>query len=681
MESSLEAVESEQEEMELAYLLDGNRNLQKSNRPSCIALQRRGSAGNVPLPMRGIRLACGAILVMGILLTVLSEVDGGVINAKSVSLADVSSAIASAHDGDTVTVPTGTASWISTLTITKGINLVGGGNDTTVVLDDVPQEERRKRPPERGQRQGPRQQQLQSPRHAPRLARSMPGPGAASPRGGSNSGIMNIQLTSGQTFRLTGFTFRYGFRTVKPQNPGAVKIGGTCFSVRVDHCHFDQLYQAGLSLHGWLYGVVDHCRWDARTGAGPIGGIRCYNGATWGGGSNDYGDGSWAAPTNFGSAKFMFIEDNIFNNTGTIQTNPSIDSHYGSRYVCRHNQFLNCTMVTGHGTESGGRLRGQRALEFYNNTATLTIPESVGITRSGVTIYHHNTWRGPLTRPVIPLTVFREDFPFPMFGGADGTDPWDVNDTEGNGTNVPGHSPHLYASGTHTGANASATLISAGAGWKPNQWVGYMLTNTTQTTRAGKHPNSRILSNTGDTMVYSNETPDSGKKTFNTGDGFIVYKLLIALDQPGRGMCDLLAQNPPLNTVTGGKDWPHQALEPIYAWNNTLNGSIAVQAGSRYPTLQENHDFYNYTASFDGTVGVGAGTLENRPKTCTPGVAYWATDQGEWDSTHDGPDGQLYICKTANSWTLYYKPYSYPHPLVSQTVSSPAVGGPTPVGH
>ena len=47
------------------------------------------------------------------------------INARSPSLTDVSNAIASAADGDTVIVPAGTAVWRSTLTVAKGITLQG----------------------------------------------------------------------------------------------------------------------------------------------------------------------------------------------------------------------------------------------------------------------------------------------------------------------------------------------------------------------------------------------------------------------------------------------------------------------------------------------------------------------------------------------------------------------------
>ena len=54
-------------------------------------------------------------------MTIGCHVNGATIEAKSVSLGDVESAIGSAHEGDTVIVPGGTASWTSTLVITKRI--------------------------------------------------------------------------------------------------------------------------------------------------------------------------------------------------------------------------------------------------------------------------------------------------------------------------------------------------------------------------------------------------------------------------------------------------------------------------------------------------------------------------------------------------------------------------------
>lgn len=126
-----------------------------------------------------------------------------------------------------------------------------------------------------------------------------------------------------------------------------------------------------------------------------------------------------------------------------------------------------------------------------------------------------------------------------------------------------------------------------------------------------------------------------------------------------------------------------QPLTPSYFWDNTLlNGtqfSNVVDAGeSCSPSdlnsthIQANRDYYNYNASFNGTSGVGMGIISNRPATCTTGVGYWATDEGEWNSNNPGADGRLYKCTATNTWTLYYTPYTYPHPLSGVTAVKPS---------
>ena len=64
-----------------------------------------------------------------------------------------------------------------------------------------------------------------------------------------------------------------------------------------------------------------------------------------------------------------------------------------------------------------------------------------------------------------------------------------------------------------------------------------------------------------------------------------------ALDQPGRGVGDLISGDKP-----GPQTWPHQALEPIYCWLNTKNGSSVGMASVSPLVVQENRDFYNGTA-------------------------------------------------------------------------------------
>ncbi len=99
----------------------------------------------------------GVALLIGVSLALLVEAKAATVTAKSVSLSDVSSAIGSAHDGDTVTVPAGTASWASTLTIAKGITLQGAGDDKTVIVDDIVPAKRRDQQPGQQQGRGPRE--------------------------------------------------------------------------------------------------------------------------------------------------------------------------------------------------------------------------------------------------------------------------------------------------------------------------------------------------------------------------------------------------------------------------------------------------------------------------------------------------------------------------------------------
>src|ERR1051326_289009 len=79
---------------------------------------------------------------LALLMSVSAHARAATITATSASFKDVASAVSSAHDGDVVVVPAGTASWTTTLNIAKGITLEGAGNDKTVILDDLPREER-----------------------------------------------------------------------------------------------------------------------------------------------------------------------------------------------------------------------------------------------------------------------------------------------------------------------------------------------------------------------------------------------------------------------------------------------------------------------------------------------------------------------------------------------------------
>lgn len=118
--------------------------------------------------------------------------------------------------------------------------------------------------------------------------------------------------------------------------------------------------------------------------------------------------------------------------------------------------------------------------------------------------------------------------------------------------------------------------------------------------------------------------------------------------------------NPPADDAISGQP---QHVSGSYYWNNLtgtgslvsvyINGTVDY-GGTIGLVPQENVDFWQQGTSFDGTTGVGLGLLAARPTTCTKGVAYWATDETA-----------LYIATANDVWTMYYVPYTYPHPLRS----------------
>jgi hypothetical protein len=89
-----------------------------------------------------------------------------------------------------------------------------------------------------------------------------------------------------------------------------------------------------------------------------------------------------------------------------------------------------------------------------------------------------------------------------------------------------------------------------------------------------------------------------------------------------------------------------------------------------YNCPTKDRDYFVGTDSFDGSSGVGYGTLSQRPTPTLVGVGYWATDQniadlhGAVGANPTTPiSGTLYKCTAPGVWIEYYKPYTYPHPL------------------
>ena len=172
------------------------------------------------------------------------------------------------------------------------------------------------------------------------------------------SGINNTTL-----FRITGLTFSTG----RLQYSGMIGLNGISPEVRFDHNHIIlRQDEPGLSMvrvNGCINGVADHNLLVMPSGAGSDNGIQEYNGASCYSDSLGLGDQVWAHPTSLGASNFFFMEDN------EIINGASNDCLYGGRYVIRYNTLSSTAPappIQTHAT-SGGRQRGCRAWEIYNN--------------------------------------------------------------------------------------------------------------------------------------------------------------------------------------------------------------------------------------------------------------------------------------------------------------------------
>jgi hypothetical protein len=427
----------------------------------------------------------------------------------------------------------------------------------------------------------------------------------------SGQPLLYFQVGSTGVFRMTGITVQSGSGSIK--DGGTIHINGPG-NVRIDHCHFVASSIANYKIVAFwnaVFGVMDHCILDL-TGTNAL---YFYNGRH--GAGDDVGNYEWTLPTAFGSADFFFIEDNIINGDvpgGTVYSTRILDSTSASRVVVRFNTLHQTCVAEDHATGHAGNDRGTRAKEVYGNLATSSLahdPNFVAVDMSsGTSLAWGNTW-DQVYKNIYKFNVTRKN-----------------NDTY----------PQLPT---------------------PNGW-GYAGTAFNGT---GSNWDGGTVLGTDTTLGYP------------------------CLDQPGRGQGDLLTGDHPnkVNDTTGTIHWPNQALEPIYIWNNS-GGIVPGWGGNTYSDYSAgrvvaNRDYYpsasevqtSPTSPFNGTVGTGWGTIANRPTTCTTGVGYFATDQGSWNTStsnpygvqQNGASGVLYKCTATNTWTLYYTPYTYPHPLVT----------------
>lgn len=490
--------------------------------------------------------------------------------AASCSRADVDAVINgpthTAVDGDVIQIPSGTCAWTSGITFPSGAGIIVRGAGTA------------------------------------ETSSSAVGASASCTAtiitDNSNSSL--FRMRPGATASLS----RLSCFKVRTDNPVAITAplasAGTCNvttcpSIRIDNITFDNSLQgqtadsASLILTDNVFGVIDHNTVTAGTLAYGMEFVS-YNNSAWDG-VGAYGDNSWSSASSAGTARTLYLENNAWGAgvvIGETEAQVPNGGQGGGRIAARFNTCNGCLSgLSNHGTDSNGRPRGGRQIEFYGNSFICT--NTSGGCQGGV----------------------------PVRSG--------VNYMFGNSlTAAPGSWFNAYM---NLGAFRAGVIWSA-------PW---------------------------------NQCDGTGPYDDNTASP------PVCIDQPGRSGGTLLSGSAP--TPTG---WVGEAVDPNYEWNDSGYNPVFGNVGSSYAGMIANRDWYtdnsngspaaqtSSSAPFSGATGMGFGIVSRRPSTCTTGVGYYATDEGAWNTSGNSfGNGRLYVCTATNTWTLYYTPYTYPHPRVT----------------
>jgi hypothetical protein len=564
-----------------------------------------------------------------------ADLRAATISAASCSRTDVNNAIASAVDGDTVLVPAGSCTWSQTLTIVnKSISLIGAGIGQTIIN------------------------------------------GTDSSTYGRGTALDWTLKETGNTppgfSRLSGFTWRATAGAQGYAGGTVLSFRGRTMNFRFDHNRIEATTTGGIQTWDHVSGVGDHNELVCVSCGGAH--LIQATHSNWSGletsncGPSTCGDSSWAMDHTIGMPDNFYWEDNLIQS----QSGPyCTDDFVGARTVYRFNRLENCTLQL-HGTETGGRLRGARYHVTYRNRFVWTSVQWPGViaNRGGSGRHWDNVITGSLNA-MGDLSTLRSDDDYDA-GGHQGSYPYGRcgqrtvlsitrSGSTATATFPPGSNGHFSNSGgsyqTFSGANQP-------------EYNGTFLTfpssDTTITFTVSGNPASPATGII--TMTSPFDTPVAGY----TGG----YR---CLDQAGAGKSILYTGNgpqfpPTISPIASGQS----ALEPILVWGNTLNGAQADINLLGVPVVQLNRDVYNENdncAGFSCTAGIGRGT--SLPTGCTPtatnsGPYFFDTDAGSWNTPGvDGPqdsadaNGVLYKCTAPNTWTEFYSPFTYPHPLVT----------------
>jgi hypothetical protein len=445
--------------------------------------------------------------------------------------------------------------------------------------------------------------------------------------------------------------FRIHHMACKPQNLGD---NGS------ERCVTDYSDDAGLSYHS---GLVDHVYCSVPTNGGV-----CFNSRT----STNAGAPMWKHTLELGTNKSTYFEDNecYF---PSADADGCYDMYDGASYVWRYN--TNTRGGQGnHGADSSAY--GQFVTEIYRNTNTnpgshQVSPSDPG--RGSFQIMFDETSFG-LYDWLSNIRIYRSE----------ATNPADIYTGDGVDTTFP--ISFSFPNGPQVGV--TETVIATGVRTRKVYTTDYSVVGTDVV--AVTAPPATVTWTLHRAAMGKPGFPCDFETTWDlnlgtAGQSNLGYPCLhqVGWAWPAPAGCT--------NEATCGvANGANAVYNPTYMWGNTIEGvktgTFGTYQSAGYPAgyvhinsatspslidLYTDTDGVACTPGGSCTVGVGIGTT--LPTTCTTasgpnggvgGVGFWKTDEGSWNQSGDGRgSGILYKCTATDTWTVYYTPYTYPHPL------------------
>jgi hypothetical protein len=435
--------------------------------------------------------------------------------------------------------------------------------------------------------------------------------------------------------RITGIAFEK-HPTVQPDNHPAFVVS-TTVPFRFDHLSTNGLYHGGnvIDVLRYNYGVIDHCVHRS------VVGVSFGEGLVWarfGHAIPDKGDYAFSRPANFGGYDWVFVEDNWVWHCSDITA--------GGKLVWRYNHIAadECCRMGGHCASAGSFVshgignngssgwRGGRGYELYNNVLQYDDPVANQASMDGITsgsvMWHDNTLSnrsasGTIQDQVVGLAL--NDYRFynnegGVFDGASGFSKWDINCKTRTGWTCTseGEGPGVvfYEGTTGTGTTSSSITVTDPSPGFPAP-DGLKGYSVYRVSDGMTH---LITGNTANTLTIFGSMHGGNPPKWVSGQTFRIGKVAHSFDAPTWGAGDLINRNAPA--------WDHSVIETAYAWNN-----VDIDRGQQVHTV-------------------------GRCTSITPGCFNLVEGSA--------PAG--------------YKPYTYPHPLVTYTEGGLPTPVPTPSG-